>query len=55
MPQVCKDTDDDKYLAAAVEGRAAFVVTGDRDLPQVREYRGVRVIDPRRFLSVLGA
>ena len=27
-----KDPDDDKYIAAAIEGRARFVVAGDSDL-----------------------
>lgn len=51
----CSDPDDDKYLAAAVEGRAAFVVTGDRALLSVKSYEGVRVVDPRTFLAVLDA
>jgi putative PIN family toxin of toxin-antitoxin system len=32
MAGVCADPDDDKYVAAAIEGRAALVVTGDRQL-----------------------
>lgn len=52
---VCSDQDDDKYLAAAIEGLAAFVVTGDHALRSVKEYEGVRIIDPRTFLSILDA
>ena len=51
---VCKDPDDDKYIAAAVEGRAAFVVAGDSDQPGVKEYEGSRVISPRGILNLLG-
>jgi putative PIN family toxin of toxin-antitoxin system len=29
LSRVCDDPDDDKYLAAALEGRASHVVTGD--------------------------
>ena len=50
---VSRDPDDDKYLAAAVEGRATFVVTGDSDLLDVREHAGVRIVTPRQFLEVL--
>lgn len=52
---VSDDPDDDKYLAAAIAGRASFVVTGDPHLLTVREYEGVRIITPRSFLDVLGA
>ena len=50
---VCADPDDDKYLAAALEGRAQYIVTGDRPFLMLREYRGVRVVTPRTFLDVL--
>jgi hypothetical protein len=49
------DPDDDKYVAAAIEGRAVFVVSGDPDLLTVGEHQGVRVIAPRAFLDLLGA
>ena len=48
------DPDDDKYLAAAVEGRATLVVTGDPDLLALAEYQGARIANPRAFLSLLG-
>lgn len=51
---VCRDPDDDKYLGAALEGRAAFVVTGDQGLLSIEEYGEVRIVSPRGFLSILG-
>ena len=50
---VSDDPDDDKYIAPAIEGRAAFVVSGDTDLLDVKEYEGVRIISPRGFLDLL--
>ena len=52
---VSNDPDDDKYIAAAVEGRAALVASGDPDLLNVGEHQGVRIITPRAFLNLLGA
>lgn len=51
---VSDDPDDDKYIATAIEGRAAFVVSGDPDLLDVMEHQGVRIITPRGFLDLLG-
>ncbi|HUF81873.1 MAG TPA: PIN domain-containing protein, partial [Burkholderiales bacterium] len=48
---VCKDPDDDKYIAAAIEGRAAVIVTGDRGLV-LKEHQGIRIVTPREFLDV---
>jgi hypothetical protein len=50
---VSEDADDDKYIAAAVEGRATLIVTGDPDLLTVKEYRDIRVVTPRAFLDLL--
>jgi len=48
---VSGDPHDDKYIAAAVEGLAEFIVTGDRDLLAIKEYEGVRIVTPRAFLD----
>lgn len=50
---VCEDPEDDKYLAAALEGRAACVVTGDQDLLALEQHEGVRIVTPRTFLDLL--
>lgn len=52
---VCDDPDDDKYLAAALEGRASHVVTGDRRFLALGEHAGVEIVTPRAFLDLLGA
>lgn len=48
-----RDPDDDKFLAAAVEAEAGFVVTGDRDLLDLKSYRGVRIVRPAQFLRII--
>jgi uncharacterized protein len=53
VPRLSKYPDDDKYIAAAVEGRAAFVVTGDPDLLGLGMHEAVRIVSPRTFLDVL--
>lgn len=50
---VSRDPDDDVVLAAAVEGRAEAIVTGDDDLLSLREYEGIAIVTPRRFLATL--
>jgi len=54
ISRLSKDPDDDKYIAAAIEGRAVFAVSGDPDLLILAEHQGVRVITPRAFLDLLG-
>jgi hypothetical protein len=54
LAAVSVDADDDKYLAAAIEGRATLVVSGDPDLLTIKEHEGVRIVTPRAFLDLLG-
>ncbi len=53
VPRLSNDRDDDKYIAAAIEGRAAFVVTGDPDLLELGAYEGIRIVNPRTLLDLL--
>jgi putative PIN family toxin of toxin-antitoxin system len=50
---VADDPKDDKVIAAALEGRAEFVVTGDSGLLALGEHREIRFITPREFLELL--
>jgi uncharacterized protein len=52
--QVSEDPDDDKYLHAAVAGRAAVVVSGDKHLLDLGDHQGIRIVAPRVFLGMLG-
>lgn len=50
---VPNDTTDDKYLACAVEGRADYIVSGDRHLQELTSFEGIPVVDPARFLMLV--
>ena len=49
VESVSADPDDDAFLACAVAGGAAVVVSGDRHLKAVSGWRGIAVLTPRRF------
>lgn len=50
---VCRDPADDAVLAAAIEGRANLIVTGDDDLLVLGDYRGIKILTPRAFLDLI--
>ena len=54
VPRVVRDPDDDQVLAAAVEGRAEAIVTGDRDLLDLGSHAGIQILAPARFAETLG-
>ncbi|MBS3126006.1 putative toxin-antitoxin system toxin component, PIN family [Candidatus Woesearchaeota archaeon] len=46
------DPDDDKFIEAALEGKADYVVTQDRHLLRVKEFGGVKIVTPEEFLKM---
>lgn len=51
--KVSRDPDDDRFLEAAIESHAQYVVTGDKDLLGLRSYRDIRIVRPSAFLPML--
>ena len=45
------DPDDDKFIECAVALKAHAVITGDRELLAIREYMGIGIFTPRKFLE----
>jgi putative PIN family toxin of toxin-antitoxin system len=50
---VPRDPDDDKIVACAVGGGAAYIVTRDQDLLSLGTYQGVAMIAPEEFIHLV--
>jgi putative PIN family toxin of toxin-antitoxin system len=50
---VAADPADDIYVAAAAEGLAEYIVSGDRHLLDLGGHEGIRILTPREFLDLL--
>jgi len=50
---VAADPADDIYLAAATDGLADYIVSGDRHLLDLEVHEGIRILSPRGFLTIL--
>jgi uncharacterized protein len=46
---VCRDPADVPILGTAVAGRCDYLITGDKDLLELREFRGVAILSPGGF------
>ena len=49
--RVSRDPNDDKFLEAALNGRADVLVTGDRDLLDLHPFRGIEILTPADYLA----
>ena len=45
------DPDDNKFIAAAVERSASYIISGDRDLLDIGDYEGIKIMKARNFLE----
>ena len=45
---------DNRVLEAGVAGQADYIVTGDGDLLDLDPFRGIRIVTPTNFATVLG-
>lgn len=50
---VSRDAKDDKFLACAVEAEADYIVTGDEDLLDLKEYDEIKIVTPRELMAIL--
>ena len=49
--RIVKDDPDNRIIECALAGHADAIVTGDRALLALREYKGVRIISLREYLE----
>lgn len=49
----CRDKNDNKFLEAAVKSSAEFIVSGDNDLLEMKEFRGTKIVSVDEFCKLL--
>jgi putative PIN family toxin of toxin-antitoxin system len=53
LTDVVRDADNNHVIAASLESRAQFIVTGDRDLLTLESFKGIPILTPTAFLDRL--
>jgi uncharacterized protein len=51
--EVCRDPNDNKFFECAVAVRAGYIVSEDKDLLVVAEYKGIRTVSAAEFLTIV--
>jgi putative PIN family toxin of toxin-antitoxin system len=52
-PEAFSDADDLPVLGIAISGHAECLVTGDKQLQELKEYQGVKIVSPRGLYDLL--
>ena len=55
IPRICRDPDDDRFIACAVAGDVDVVVSGDEDLLVLNRAGGIQILSAADFLMYIEA
>jgi putative PIN family toxin of toxin-antitoxin system len=54
ITNVCRDPDDDKYIECALAAGAGYIISGDSDLLDLKEYGDIKIVNARDYLDIVG-
>jgi len=52
IQNVCRDPEDDKFIACAISAEADYLVSGNRDLCGMKRYKNIRILTIAEFMSL---
>lgn len=50
-----EDQSDNRVLECALEGGAKYIISGDKHLLRLKEFKGIKILRAREFLDILKA
>lgn len=53
LDAVPDDPDDNMVLECAIEGRAQYIITGDKHLLVLKKFRHIQIVSANDFLKIL--
>ncbi len=49
LPGCCRDKDDNHILADAEANAIEVIITGDKDILVLKQYKGIKIISPKEY------
>ncbi|MEK6645754.1 MAG: putative toxin-antitoxin system toxin component, PIN family [Candidatus Firestonebacteria bacterium] len=49
IEKICRDLDDNQVLADGVINKINVIITGDKDLLDLKTYKNIRIISPKNY------
>lgn len=50
---IVKDEDDNRVIEAAVSGNCTYIITGDKELLNLKIFKKIQILTPNQFLSTI--
>jgi len=52
VENVCRDPNDNQVLADALVNKIEILITGDKDLLELKKYKGIKIISPKAYWNL---
>jgi uncharacterized protein len=49
---ICRDPDDNKFLELAIDIDADFIISGDKDLLELKSFENTKILKPSQFMTL---
>ena len=49
--KISRDKDDDKFIECAIDSKSLYIVSGDKDLLDIVEYKNIKIITAKDFYN----
>lgn len=49
---IVRDEDDNRVLEAAVEGKCSYIITGDKELLNLKTFKDIKILNAAQFLQL---
>ncbi len=53
LPQITEDPDDNIIIETALDGEADYIVSGDKHLLMLKEFKGIKIVNVEEMLKIL--
>jgi putative PIN family toxin of toxin-antitoxin system len=53
LKSISRDKDDDKILQCGYDGSVDFIITGDKDLLVLENYKNIKIMKPKDYLDLI--
>jgi putative PIN family toxin of toxin-antitoxin system len=49
--EICRDKNDNMVLGTALAGEAEYIITGDKNLLDIKKYKKIKIVTAKDFLK----
>ena len=46
---ICRDSDDNKFIECAIDANALYIISGDKDLLDIQKFNNIQIVNTKFF------